>query len=309
MTSARASDRGRATRAPDEPGPLPGGALERWRSTIAAAYGGERVLEDAEVRGAVEATIAELDAGRLRVAEKRAGAEAAGRVEAQSDPWITHGWIQQAIALYFRMRLSTTLEAGPFEYHDKIPPKRNLAAAGVRVVPPGMARYGSHLEPGVILMPAYVNVGARVGAGTLVDTWATVGSCAQVGRGVHLSGGVGLGGVLEPPQSRPVIIEDDCFVGSRAVVVEGVLIEEGAVLGAGVVLTSSTPIVDVTGPEPRISRGRVPARAVVIPGTLPKRFPAGEFGTPCALLIGERKASTDRKTSLNQALREFGVPV
>jgi len=172
-----------------------------------------------------------------------------------------------------------------------------------------VARYGCHLEPGVILMPGYVNVGARVGEGTLIDTWATVGSCAQIGRRVHLSGGVGIGGVLEPPQSRPVIVEDDCFVGSRAVVVEGVLVEEGAVIGAGVVLTSSTPIVDVRGVSPVESRGRIPARAVVIPGQRPRRFPAGEFTTPCALVIGERSASTDRKTSLNQALREFGVPV
>ena len=179
----------------------------------------------------------------------------------------------------------------------------------MRVVPPGVARYGSFLEPGVILMPAYVNIGARVGEGTLVDTWATVGSCAQVGRRVHLSGGVGIGGVLEPPQSRPVIVEDDCFIGSRVVLVEGILVEAGAVVGAGVVLTSSTPIVDVTGPQPQVSRGRVPARAVVIPGTSPKQFPAGEYGTPCALVIGQRKASTDLKTSLNQALREFGVPV
>jgi len=321
MTRAGVTGRPRSKPGPNHPGPLPEPIVARWRASIAAAYAGERALDDLEVRGAVEGTLAELDAGRLRVAEKRAGAAPtpSGRTapagasgagsEAESDPWVTHGWIQQAIALYFRMRVSTTHEVGPFEFHDKVPLKQGLAAAGVRVVPPGVARYGSHLEPGVILMPAYVNVGARVGADTLVDTWATVGSCAQVGRRVHLSGGVGLGGVLEPPQSRPVIIEDDCFIGSRAVVVEGVLIEEGAVLGAGVVLTSSTPIVDVTGPEPRILRGRVPARAVVIPGTLPKRFPAGEFGTPCALLIGERKASTDRKTSLNQALREYGVPV
>ena len=184
-----------------------------------------------------------------------------------------------------------------------------LAAAGVRVVPPGVARYGSFLEPGVILMPGFVNVGARVGEGTMIDTWATVGSCAQIGRRVHLSGGVGIGGVLEPPQSRPVIVEDDCFIGSRAIVVEGVHIEAGAVLGAGVVLTSSTPIVDVRGRTAVEMRGRVPARAVVIPGMRPRSFPAGEFGTPCALIIGERGASTDRKTSLNQALREFGVPV
>ena len=206
---------------------LPADVIARWTAVVAAAYAGERLLDDSEVRGAVEGTLAELDAGRLRVAEKRTG------------EWITHGWIQQAISLYFRVRASTTLEVGPFEFHDKIPLKRNLAAAGVRVVPPGVARYGSHLEPGVILMPGYVNVGARVGEETLVDTWATVGSCAQVGRRVHISGGVGLGGVLEPPQSRPVIIEDDCFIGSRVIVVEGVLVEEGAVLGAGVVLTAS----------------------------------------------------------------------
>jgi 2,3,4,5-tetrahydropyridine-2-carboxylate N-succinyltransferase len=271
--------------------------LERWRETIAAGYAGGRPLDDPAVRGAVEGTIAALDAGDVRVAEKR------------DREWVTHGWIQQAIALYFRMRTSETIVAGPFEFHDKIPAKHGLASAGVRVVPPGMARYGSFLEPGVILMPGYVNIGARVGEGTMVDTWATVGSCAQIGRRVHLSGGVGIGGVLEPPQSRPVIIEDDCFVGSRAIVVEGVLVEEGAVLGAGVVLTASTPIVDVTGTAPVESRGRVPARAVVIPGVRPRRFPAGEFGTPCALVIGTRSASTDRKTSLNDALREFGVPV
>jgi len=291
------------------PGPVPGppdDTIARWSRVVAAAYAGARSLEDFEVRGAVEGTLAELDAGRLRVAEKRAPADGSG---SRVGEWVTHGWIQQAIALYFRLRASSTIEVGPFEFHDKIPLKRNLAAAGVRVVPPGVARYGSHLEPGVILMPGYVNVGARVGEGTLVDTWATVGSCAQVGRRVHLSGGVGLGGVLEPPQSRPVIVEDDCFIGSRAIVVEGVLVEEGAVLGAGVVLTASTPIVDVTGREPKIAKGRVPPRGVVIPGTLPKQFPAGEFGTPCALLIGERNASTDRKTSLNQALREYGVPV
>ena len=272
-------------------------AYARWAAVVTEAYSGTRPLDATEVRGAVDGTIAELDSGRLQVAEK------------QGDQWVTHGWLQQAISLYFRLRAPVTLEVGPFEYHDKIPLKRNLAAAGVRVVPPGVARYGSFLEPGVILMPAYVNIGARVGEGTLVDTWATVGSCAQVGRRVHLSGGVGIGGVLEPPQSRPVIVEDDCFIGSRVVLVEGILVEAGAVVGAGVVLTSSTPIVDVTGPQPQVSRGRVPARAVVIPGTSPKQFPAGEYGTPCALVIGQRKASTDLKTSLNQALREFGVPV
>jgi len=275
----------------------------RWAEVAADAYEGRRPVDEPEVRGAVEGAIAELDAGRLRVAEKRAPA-AGGAAE-----WTTHGWIQQAISLYFRLRVPETIEVGPFEYHDKVPLKRNLAAAGVRVVPPGVARFGSFLERGVILMPAYVNIGARVGEDTLVDTWATVGSCAQVGRRVHLSGGVGLGGVLEPPQTRPVIVEDDCFIGSRAIIVEGVVVEEGAVVGAGVVLTASTPIVDVTGREPAITKGRVPPRAVVIPGTMPRRFPAGEYGTPCALVIGLRKASTDMKTSLNQALREYGVPV
>jgi len=269
----------------------------RWSRAVSAGYAGEIPVEAPEVRGAVEATLAELDAGRLRVAEKRDG------------EWVTHGWIQQAISLYFRLRPSATLEVGPFEFHDKVPLKRDLAARGVRVVPPGVARYGSFLEPGVVMMPSYVNIGARVGEGTMVDTWATVGSCAQIGRRVHLSGGVGIGGVLEPPQSRPVIVEDDCFVGSRAVLVEGVLIEEGAVIGAGVVLTSSTPIVDVTGSKPRQSRGTIPARSVVIPGAMPKAFAAGKYGVPCALVIGQRTASTDLKTSLNQALREYGVPV
>jgi 2,3,4,5-tetrahydropyridine-2-carboxylate N-succinyltransferase len=271
--------------------------IGRWQETIHEAYAERLPLDDMAVRGAVEGAVAGLDAGDLRVAEPSGG------------EWVTHGWLQQALSLYFRMRVSSTVEVGPFEFHDKVPLKRNLAAARVRVVPPGVARYGSFLEPGVILMPGFVNVGARVGADTMIDTWATVGSCAQVGKRVHLSGGVGIGGVLEPPQSRPVIIEDDCFIGSRVVVVEGVVVERGAVLGAGVVLTSSTPIVDVTGNEPRISRGRIASHAVVIPGMFPKKFAAGEFGTPCALVIGKRSASTELKTSLNQALREFGVPV
>jgi len=277
--------------------PLPADAVARWRDAVADGYEGRRPVDDPDVRGAVEATLAELDAGCLRVASKEA------------EGWVTHGWIQQAISLYFRQRVSATIEVGPFEFHDKIPLKHNLAAAGVRVVPPGVARYGSHLEPGVILMPGYVNVGARVGEGTMVDTWATVGSCAQIGKRVHLSGGVGIGGVLEPPQSRPVIVEDDAFIGSRAIVVEGVMVGEGAVLGAGVVLTASTMIVDVRGAKAVETRGRIPARAVVIPGYRPKKFAAGNFGVPCALIIGERSASTDRKTSLNEALREFGVPV
>jgi 2,3,4,5-tetrahydropyridine-2-carboxylate N-succinyltransferase len=290
---------------------LSGYPLERWRTIVAAAYEGRRPLDDPEVRGAVMGAIAGLDAGDLRVAEPAGAADGTADPAAEpgASPWITHGWLQQAISLYFRLAVSRTLEVGPFEFHDKVPLKKGLEAAGVRVVPPGVARYGSFLEPGVVLMPGYVNVGARVGAGTLIDTWATVGSCAQIGRRVHLSGGVGIGGVLEPPQASPVIVEDDCFIGSRAVVVEGVRVEREAVLGAGVVLTASTPIVDVTGPQPSTSKGRVPPRAVVIPGTLPKRFPAGEFGTACALLIGLRKESTDTKTSLNQALREYGVPV
>lgn len=271
--------------------------VDRWRTAIGEAWDGGRPLDDPVVRGAVDGAIAALDAGDLRVAEPR------------GDEWVTHGWLQQAIALYFRLRTAATIEAGPFEFHDKIPLKRDLAARQVRVVPPGMARYGSFLEPGVILMPGYVNIGARVGEGTMVDTWATVGSCAQVGRRVHLSGGVGIGGVLEPPQSQPVIVEDDAFVGSRAIVVEGVRVGRAAVLGAGVVLTASTPLVDVRGAEPVVTRARVPARAVVIPGTMPKEFPAGTFGTPCALIIGERSDSTDRKTSLNDALRELGVAV
>jgi 2,3,4,5-tetrahydropyridine-2,6-dicarboxylate N-succinyltransferase len=272
--------------------------IERWKKVVGEAYDGTRALEDPLTRGAVEGAIAALDAGDVRVAEKTS-----------AGTWITHGWLQQAIALYFRLRLPETMQVGPFEFHDKIPLKHGLAAANVRVVPPGVARYGSFLEPGVILMPGYVNIGARVGEGTMIDTWATVGSCAQIGKRVHLSGGVGIGGVLEPPQSQPVIIEDDCFIGSRVVVVEGVRVEPGAVIGAGVVLTSSTPIVDANDPKATELRGRVPAGAVVIPGYRRKQFPAGMFGTPCALIIGQRSESTDRKTSLNQALREFGVPI
>jgi 2,3,4,5-tetrahydropyridine-2-carboxylate N-succinyltransferase len=217
--------------------------------------------------------------------------------------------LKQAILLYFRMHVSAPLRAGDIEFFDKVPPKRDLESAGVRVVPPGVARYGSFLEKNVILMPGYVNIGARVGEGTMVDTWATVGSCAQVGKRVHLSGGVGIGGVLEPPQAQPVIVEDDAFIGSRAIVVEGVRIGTGAVLGAGVVLTASTVIVDVTGAKSVESKGFVPPRSVVIPGYRPKTFPAGKYGVPCALIIGLRKASTDTKTSLNDALREFGVAV
>ncbi len=274
--------------------------LARWEQTIGEGWAGTRPLDDASLRGAVEGAVAALDAGDIRVASPPAN---------EGGDWVTHAWVKQAILLYFRMHTSETWTAGPMEFFDKVPPKRNLEAAGVRVVPPGVARYGSFLERGVILMPGYVNIGARVGEGSMVDTWATVGSCAQIGKRVHLSGGVGIGGVLEPPQAAPVIIEDDCFIGSRAIVVEGVRVETGAVLGAGVVLTASTLLIDVRGSEPVETRGRVPARAVVIPGTRLKKFPAGEFGVPCALIIGTRSTSTDQKTSLNDALREFGVPV
>jgi len=268
------------------------------RDRIERAFAANDVTSDKpQLLAAVEQAIAALDAGELRIAEKLAAG------------WTTHAWLKQAVLLYFRLRGLETTTVGPFEFHDKVPLKRNLAAAGVRVVPHGICRYGAHLEKGVVMMPSYVNIGAYVGSGTMVDTWATVGSCAQVGRNVHLSGGVGLGGVLEPPQAQPVVIEDGCFIGSRAIVVEGVLVEQEAVLGAGVILTASTPIVDVNAVPARITKGRVPPRAVVIPGSLPKKFPGGEFGTPCALLIGERKASTDLKTSLNAALREFDVAV
>ncbi len=274
--------------------------VERWQRVINAGFAGTLPLEDLELRGAVEGAVAALDAGTLRVASppERVGAE-----------WVTHSWLKQAILLYFRMHVSATMRAGELEYFDKVPPKRNLESAGVRVVPPGVARYGSFLEPGVILMPGFVNIGARVGEGTMVDTWATVGSCAQVGKRVHLSGGVGIGGVLEPPQAQPVIVEDDAFIGSRVIVVEGVRIGQGAVLGAGVVLTASTPIVDVTSFKAGETKGFVPPLSVVIPGTRPKKFAAGDYGVPCALIIGKRKGSTDTKTSLNDALREYGVAV
>jgi len=270
------------------------GELER---TVSEAYRDRELLARAPVREAVETVVGLLDRGELRVAEKVDGA------------WRVNAWVKEAILLYFALRPLEPMEAGGLRFYDKVPVKRDLEAQGIRVVPPGVARHGAFLEPGCVLMPGYVNIGAWVGAGTMVDTWATVGSCAQIGRNVHLSGGVGIGGVLEPPGATPVIVEDGCFVGSRSIVVEGVVVEEEAVLGANTVLTASTPIVDVTGSEPVITRGRVPARSVVIPGTLPKEFPAGTFHVPCALLIGQRKESTDRKTSLNDVLRTFNVQV
>jgi 2,3,4,5-tetrahydropyridine-2-carboxylate N-succinyltransferase len=268
---------------------------DQLQERIEAAWEGAAALTDPTVSAAVEEAIELLDTGAIRVASREAGG------------WTVHEWVKKAILLYFRLRPVERMEAGVFEYSDKIALKRGYEQLGVRVVPPAVARRGSHLARGVVMMPSYVNIGARVGARTMVDTWATVGSCAQVGDDVHLSGGVGIGGVLEPLQATPVIIEDGAFVGSRCIVVEGVVVEERAVLGAGVVLTASTPIVDVTGAEPVEHRGRVPAGAVVIPGTRPKRFPAGEYGTPVALIIGRRSAATDLKVSLNDALREHGL--
>jgi len=244
---------------------------------------------------AIEETIAALDRGELRVAEKH------------GDAWVVHEWVKKAILLYFRLRRMEPIELGPFLYHDKIPLKRDYAERGVRVVPPAAARFGSFLSPDVVLMPSYVNIGAWVGPRTMVDTWATVGSCAQIGADVHLAGGVGIGGVLEPPGARPVIVEDGAFLGSRCIVTEGTIVGEGAVLGANVVLTSSIPIIDVTGTEPVEHRGHVPPRSVVIPGTRAKQYAAGTFDIPCALIVGTRNASTDLKTSLNDALREHGV--
>jgi 2,3,4,5-tetrahydropyridine-2-carboxylate N-succinyltransferase len=246
---------------------------------------------------AVEEAVRLLDAGEARVAEPT------------DDGWVVNAWAKQAVLLFFRVRDLETTRSGPFEYHDKLPLKTGFAERGVRVVPPAAVRYGSFVSPGAVLMPSYVNIGAWVGPGTLVDTWATVGSCAQVGANVHLSGGVGLGGVLEPVQAAPVIVEDGAFVGSRCIVVEGVLVGEEAVLGANVVLTASTPIIDVTRSEPVEYRGVVPPRSVVVPGTRPKEFPAGTYDLPAALIIGSRTETTDRKVSLNEALRSYGVAV
>jgi 2,3,4,5-tetrahydropyridine-2-carboxylate N-succinyltransferase len=246
---------------------------------------------------AIEDCLELLDAGEIRVCEKIKG------------EWITHQWIKKTILLFFKLKGMEVMNAGDFNFYDKIPVKKWTGEENVRAVPFALARYGSYVAPGAILMPSYVNIGAHVGGHTMVDTWATVGSCAQIGKSVHLSGGVGIGGVLEPLQANPVIIEDHAFIGSRCIVVEGVIVEEGAVLGAGVTLTASTKIIDVTENEPKIYQGRVPRRSVVIPGHQTKKFPAGEFGVPCALIIGQRKASTDLKTSLNDALRDYQVSV
>jgi 2,3,4,5-tetrahydropyridine-2-carboxylate N-succinyltransferase len=271
--------------------------LESLRSTIEAAYTQPASPLSDEAKKAVTEAMALIDRGALRVTQASAGA------------WTTNAWVKQAILLYFKLMAVSEIALGALSWVDKIPVKKWNKESGVRVVPPAVVRFGAHVARGAVLMPSYVNIGAFVDEGTMVDTWATVGSCAQIGKNVHLSGGVGIGGVLEPPQAAPVIIEDDCFIGSRAIVVEGVHVKKGAVLGAGVVLTASTPIVDTQGAQPVVSKGIIPENSVVIPGMRPKKFPAGEFQVPCALIIGKRSPSTDLKTSLNQALREFEVPV
>ena len=272
--------------------------IDNLQALVEAAYRDRGKLDDAAHREAVEATIEALDRGQVRVA-----------TPTEDGDWKVHAGVKEAVLLYFGLRQIERIEVGPFEFRDKIPLKKNLERAGVRVVPPGTARYGAFLDRGVVLMPGYVNIGAWVGEGTMVDTWATVGSCAQIGAGVHLSGGVGIGGVLEPPGARPVIIEDGAFIGSRAIVVEGVRVGKEAVLGANVVITASTKIIDVTGDAPIESTGYVPPRSIVIPGMRMKEFPADNFGVPAALIIGRRDESTDRKISLEQALRDHNVSV
>jgi 2,3,4,5-tetrahydropyridine-2-carboxylate N-succinyltransferase len=271
--------------------------FEDIRREIESAWDDRSLLKLPGPRDAIRETIRLLDRGEVRVAEK-IGQE-----------WRVNQWIKKSVILYFPLQRMQVTEVGPFEFHDKIALKTNYKELGVRVVPHAVARYGAYLAPGVIMMPSYVNIGAYVDSGTMVDTWATVGSCAQVGKDVHLSGGVGIGGVLEPVQAAPVIIEDNCFIGSRSIVVEGVRVEREAVLGANVVLTASSRIIDVTGNHPEEYKGVIPERSVVIPGSFPKEFAAGTYQVACALIIGRRKASTDLKTSLNDALRDFGVQV
>lgn len=275
----------------------------QYQEIIEKAWEDRSLLDSQEVQDAIKSVIEDLDKGRLRTAEP-VGEDADGNLQ-----WQVNDWVKKAVILYFPITKMETLEAGPMEFHDKMPLKRNYAELGVRVVPHAVARYGAYLSPGVIMMPSYVNIGAYVDAGTMVDTWATVGSCAQVGKDVHLSGGVGIGGVLEPVQAAPVIIEDGAFIGSRCIVVEGVRVGKEAVLGAGVTLTGSSKIIDVTGDEPVEYKGYVPPRSVVIPGTITKKFAAGDYQVPAALIIGKRKESTDKKTSLNDALRENDVAV
>lgn len=268
------------------------------RSTIEKAWDNRELLKEQHTQDVIAHVIEDIDRGILRVAEPNENGE-----------WIVNEWVKKAVVMYFPIRQMEVIEVGPFEFHDKMALKTNYKELGVRVVPPAVARYGAYISAGVILMPSYVNIGAYVDEGTMVDTWATVGSCAQIGKNVHLSGGVGIGGVLEPLQAAPVIIEDGAFIGSRCIVVEGVRIGKEAVLGANVVLTMSTKIIDVTGEKPVEMKGYVPERSVVIPGSYTKNFPAGDFQVPCALIIGQRKASTDLKTSLNDALREHSVAV
>lgn len=271
--------------------------MDQLRNVIENAWDDRSLLENKVTKGAIREVVDMLDRGTLRVAEPT------------ENGWQVNEWVKKAVVLYFPIQKMETIECTPFEYHDKIPLKTGYAEKGIRVVPNAVARHGAYISKGVILMPSYVNIGAHVEEGTMVDTWATVGSCAQIGKNVHLSGGVGIGGVLEPLQAAPVIIEDGAFIGSRCIVVEGVHVEKEAVLGANVVLTMSTKIIDVTGDEPVEYKGRVPARSVVIPGTYPKEFPAGTYNVPCAIIIGKRKESTNKKTSLNDALREYNVAV
>ena len=265
------------------------------KDIVQEIWNNRKLLKDSKYIKIINDVISDLDSGKIRVAEKKDG------------KWVVNEWIKKAVILFFPISKMETIKVGPFEFHDKIALKKNYAEMGVRVVPHAISRYGSFIEKGAVLMPSYVNIGAYVSSGTMVDTWATVGSCAQIGKNVHLSGGVGIGGVLEPVQAAPVIIEDDCFIGSRCIVVEGVRVEKEAVLGANVVLTGSTKIIDVTGDKPVEIRGYVPEKAVVIPGTIPKNFNAGTFNVPCALIIGKRKESTNKKTSLNDALRDYNV--
>lgn len=271
--------------------------MTNLQATIEAAWEDRNLLKEASTQAAVREVLEALDKGELRVASP------------SETGWQVHEWVKKAVVMYFPIQKMETIEVPPFEFHDKIPLKRDYAKLGVRVVPHAIARHGAYVAPGVIMMPSYVNIGAYVDSGTMVDTWATVGSCAQIGKNVHLSGGVGIGGVLEPLQAAPVIIEDNCFIGSRCIVVEGVRVEKEAVLGANVTITQSTKIIDVSGDEPVTYQGYVPARSVVIPGTYTKKFPAGEYQVACALIIGQRKESTNKKTSLNDALRDFDVAV
>jgi 2,3,4,5-tetrahydropyridine-2-carboxylate N-succinyltransferase len=271
--------------------------MNNLKSLIEAAWENRALLKETTTKDAIRTIVDLLDTGDLRVAEPTA------------DGWQVNEWVKKAVVMYFPIQTMETIEVGPFEFHDKIPLKTGYAEKGIRVVPHAVARHGAYISKGTILMPSYVNIGAYVDAGTMVDTWATVGSCAQIGKNVHLSGGVGIGGVLEPLQAAPVIIEDNAFIGSRCIVVEGVRVETEAVLGAGVVLTMSTKIIDVTGDEPVEYKGIVPARSVVIPGSYSKEFPSGNFNVPCALIIGKRKESTNKKTSLNDALRTHNVAV